>query len=111
MELASLVSGVIKEDPKSCDFLPLNQVYLDGVRQNDKRPAWIKFASPDGWVVNLSKNEKLMDAFVIMRIERRFVEQWMSDRNKERSDESKQSGNEGHDGSISSEAGKSGLPE
>ena len=73
MELASLVSGAITNAPKQIEFLPVNAVLLEGVRQNDKRPAWIKISVPDAWVVNLMKNEKLLDGFIMVKIEREFI--------------------------------------
>ena len=109
MELAALVSGVIKEDPKSCDFLPLNQVYIDGVRQNDKRSAWIKMAVPDGWVLNLRGNEKLTDGFIVMRIDRQFVEKFMKQQKEESDHGSRECGDERSGGSISGEAGEGGV--
>lgn len=76
MELAALVSGAIANAPKQIEFLPVNAVLLEGARQNDKRPAWIKISVPDAWVVNLMKNEKLLDGFIMVKVEREFIDSW-----------------------------------
>ena len=76
MELASLVSGAITNAPKQIEFLPVNAVLLEGVRQNDKRPAWIKISVPDAWVVNLMKNEKLLEGFLMVKVVREFIDSW-----------------------------------
>lgn len=108
MELAELIVSVIQKDPKEIDFLPLNQVLIEGVRQNDKRPAWIKAAVPDGWVVNLMKNEKLTDGFIVAKVSREFIEQHM--KGKEIANESRESGEEISSGVVCSEAGEGSLP-
>lgn len=109
MELAELLVSVIQKEPKEIQFLPLNQVLIEGVRQNDKRPAWIKAAVPDGWVVNLMKNEKLTDGFILAKVSREFIEQHM--KGKEESDESRKSGEEISSGSVCGEASEGSLPE
>lgn len=108
MELAELITSVIQKEPKEIEFLPLNQVLIEGVRQNDKRPAWIKAAVPDGWVVNLMKNEKLTDGFVIAKVSREFIEQHM--KGKEIVNESRESGEEISSGVVCGEVGEGGLP-
>lgn len=103
MELAALLSAAIRNAPESCDFLPVNAVLVDGARQNDKRPAWIRISVPDSWVVNLMKNEKLLDGFVLARVEREFVDTFFEDQNlKETSDGSVEHSEPEVDGSAGS---------
>lgn len=108
MEVAGLITAVIKDDPKEVEFLPLNQVMMEGVRQNDKRPAWIKAAVPDGWVVNLMKNEKLLDGFILVRIGREFIDKYLNSK-KEEKNESTDSAVERVGGSVCSEDGEGGV--
>ena len=114
MELAALLSAAIRNAPESCDFLPVNAVLVDGARQNDKRPAWIRISVPDSWVVNLMKNEKLLDGYVLARVEREFVDTFFEGQtSEERSNEPvENTGSEVDESAGSGDAGEpAGLQE
>ena len=110
MELAALLSAVIRDDPKAVEFLPLNETFIEGVRQNEKRPAWFKSMCPDGWIVNLMKNQKLLDGFVLVRVDREFIEQWLKNTEQEKANESKQNPEPSGSGELCSESGEGSLP-
>lgn len=108
MEVAELLTNVIRDDPKEVEFLPLNQVMIEGVRQNDKRPAWVKASVPDSWVVNLMKNEKLLDGFILARVSREFIDKFIASK-KERSDESTVNPEQSVSGELRSEDGEGSV--
>jgi len=65
---------------KACADLT-SGVYISGLaqvmevaRQNDKRPAYIKFAVPDDHALNISGEAKLSDWYFAIRVPREFVD-------------------------------------
>ena len=73
MDLSALLLSVITNAPAAVELLPVNATVIDGARQNDRRPAWLRFGVPDGWAVNLLKNEKLVDGYILCRVDREFI--------------------------------------
>ncbi len=58
------------------EWMPVGALIMDGARRNDKRPAWLKVAVPDGYFLNLSGEPALLDQFLLVRVPRETVE-WM----------------------------------
>ena len=56
------------------EWMPVGALIMDGARRNDKRPAWLKVAVPDGYFTNLSGAPELLDQFLLVRIPRETVE-------------------------------------
>ena len=61
-------------EPDSGTFMLTQQMIVDAVRQNDKRPALIRWACPDDWPMNLGGHEPLVDYYFCLRVPREFVE-------------------------------------
>lgn len=61
-------------EPDSGAFLISQEFIVDGVRQNDKRPAMLRFSCPDEWVKNLAGYEPLVDYYFAIRVPREFCE-------------------------------------
>lgn len=74
LELLKLVEKALKDDTEGTQALFMNQWTVDAVRSNDKRPAKVEFYCPDDWVKNLTGNGKLKDVFVVVRVDRGFVD-------------------------------------
>ena len=75
MELYALVYAALLKKAQEIELIPINYSLSTAARQNAKRPAKIEFYAPDQWVVNLTKNEKLLDGFIAMRIPREFIQE------------------------------------
>lgn len=52
----------------------LGEIYVDGVRQNDKRPAMMHIMVPDEWVKNIRGTEELQDIYIICKYPRELWE-------------------------------------
>jgi hypothetical protein len=57
---------------------PVDGLLMDAARKNDKRPAYLKVATVDSIVRNLTGNEKLRDVVLILRIPREVVDRAQS---------------------------------
>lgn len=80
LELSALLMRALKDAPQNVELVSINYCLSEAARKNDKRPAYIEFYCPDQWVVNLVKNQKLLDGFIALRVSREYLESYMKER-------------------------------
>lgn len=78
MRLVGPLVYALQKHPDKIEGLSLGQMIPNSdyvQRQNDKRPARMELFVPDEWAVNVKGNEKLQDAYIMLRIDRAVIEQ------------------------------------
>lgn len=80
LELGVMLLHALKEIPSQLEMIPMSYCLRGAARKNDKRPAYMEVYVPDPWVVNLTKNQKLLDGYVAVRIPREFIQTHLADR-------------------------------
>lgn len=76
--LIELVVDTLTQHQSNVDVVPLGLLAPEFVRQNDVRPAQLRLHVPDDWVKNLKGKVKLMDAYILIRIDRERVDRFNS---------------------------------
>lgn len=74
MTYTELIQFALKNYNGEVEIGSVYDGFSSAARQNEKRPAKLELFVPDDWVVNLTKNPKLSDAYLVMRIPREVVD-------------------------------------
>lgn len=72
IEVASMISNCIKNASKGeeLEIVIVNGLTTEMARQNDRRPAYMKYFVPDEWVKNYAGIDNLKDIYVGIRVPR-----------------------------------------
>lgn len=72
--LLDLLTRTIELKGDDTQALLINPYLADTARDNGKRPAYIKFYSPDAWARNLTGDTDRVDAYIIVRVPKELLE-------------------------------------
>jgi hypothetical protein len=64
----------LEKYPERVEAIPLAELVVDSARQNDKRPAYVKLAVPDGVVKSLKSRESERDLLLVVSVPREVLE-------------------------------------
>jgi len=74
MTYAELIQVALKNYQPDVEVVSAYESFSSAARQNDKRPAKLELFVPDEWVVNMTKNPKLSDAYLVVRLPREVLD-------------------------------------
>lgn len=78
----SLLSLALQNYADKIESLSIGQSAMAIARQNDKRPAYIQWAIPDEWAMNIGGDKERVNVYVLIKIPREALDEWKEGRGK-----------------------------